>query len=249
MLPAFAALAAIDALYLFLFLDGAYRLKETATNAFTFVVAEGLRRTTFVWRLAAFTALHTLAPTELPLTAGWLAVCYVGIDFTYYWKHRLLHETGLGWSMHSTHHSSSELNLSTAMRTNWLQRILEDAIFAWLTVVGFHPLLVLMFAEVNLFTLTWVHTRIRGRWGIVEYVLNTPAAHRVHHANTQELSSCNYGATFLVWDRLFGTYRAEPQTEVVYGLEEGSRGYNPLRVQFSGMWEFLRSLRKPAIRS
>ena len=242
-LIALLALVILDVLYVFLCLDGGYSARETLANAFTMMVADGLRRLTFVWRLGIFSALHALAPVQLPLTVGWVALCYVLIDLTYYCKHRFfLHGTGFGWSIHSAHHSSTEVNISTSARTSWIQRVLGDFFFAPLVLLGFPPLAVMLLMELNMFTLTWVHTRIRGRFGLLEYVLNTPSAHRVHHAVSRRVSSCNYGAHFLVWDRLLGTYTPEPDTELVYGIEEGPRGHNPFRIQFLGMWEYLRAL-------
>jgi hypothetical protein len=64
-------------------------------------------------------------------------------------------------------------------------------------------------------------------------VLNTPSAHRVHHAANLDYLDANYGGVLIVFDRLFGTYRAEREDlPCRYGLVEPMRGHNPLRIEF-----------------
>ncbi|MFL5319823.1 MAG: sterol desaturase family protein [Myxococcaceae bacterium] len=233
-----AGIGALDAFYVSYFLAGAYRWREILSNFFTMLVCEALRRASLPAKALCFFVLYELSPLKLAVSWSWLLLCYLLVDFLYYWKHRWLHETELGWALHSTHHSSRELDVSTGMRTNWIQRLIEDFFFAPLCLLGFHPLVVLVLVEVNLFSLVWVHTRVRGPWRHLEPWLNTPAAHRVHHGSVHDHAHCNYGATLLIWDRLFGTYRREPDVELVYGVQELEPGLNPLRVQFLGLWRY-----------
>ena len=55
----------------------------------------------------------------------------------------------------------------------------------------------------------FVHTELVPRVGWLEWVVNTPSAHRVHHASNAEYLDKNYGGVLLVWDHLFGSYQAE----------------------------------------
>ncbi len=67
--------------------------------------------------------------------------------------------------------------------------------------------------------------------GSLEKWINTPASHRVHHAINPRYLDKNFGGTFIVWDRLFGTY--EPETErPVYGIVKALRSFDPLVAQF-----------------
>jgi sterol desaturase/sphingolipid hydroxylase (fatty acid hydroxylase superfamily) len=58
-----------------------------------------------------------------------------------------------------------------------------------------------------------------GNLGILEYILVTPSHHRVHHASNEEYLDKNYGDVFIIWDKLFGTFKKEePGKEIAYGL-------------------------------
>ena len=63
----------------------------------------------------------------------------------------------------------------------------------------------------------WIHTRTIGKLGPLEWVLNTPSHHRVHHARNPKYLDKNYAGTLIIWDRMFGTFQAEEE-EPVYGL-------------------------------
>jgi sterol desaturase/sphingolipid hydroxylase (fatty acid hydroxylase superfamily) len=65
----------------------------------------------------------------------------------------------------------------------------------------------------------FVHTELVPRIGWLEWIVNTPSAHRVHHASNPEYLDKNYGGVLLIWDHLFGSYRAErPDIPIRYGL-------------------------------
>jgi len=94
----------------------------------------------------------------------------------------------------------------------------------------------------------WLHTELIGtlpRW--FEYVFNTPAHHRVHHASNPEYLDCNYGGVLIVFDRMFGSFRrALPEVPLRYGLVEPVRSHNPVRIAFHawvGMFADLRRAR------
>ena len=78
----------------------------------------------------------------------------------------------------------------------------------------------------------WIHATWIPRLGWLEYVLNTPSAHRVHHAANLEYLDANYGGVLIVFDRLFGTYRAErDDVPCRYGLVVPMVGYNLLHIE------------------
>lgn len=227
----------------------AWTLKESLANFFILGVGHGSRMVTLPWRFAVFSAVYVVSPLRVATTALTAVACYVALDLIYYWKHRWLHQTAIGWSMHSVHHSSTELNLTTSIRSSWLQRLLDDFFYLPLAALGFEPLLVLVIADLNLTSQFWIHTRVIGRLGPLEWVLNTPSSHRVHHASDRALADKNYGSTLIVWDRIFGTYAAEPPTEPAYGTDAGFLGNDPLRIQFVGLRDYFRGLSRPTERS
>ena len=86
--------------------------------------------------------------------------------------------------------------------------------------------------SLNLLYQFWIHATWIPNLGWLEYVLNTPSAHRVHHAANLEYLDANYGGVLIVFDRLFGTYRAErDDVPCRYGLVVPMVGYNVLHIE------------------
>ena len=235
-------LIALEILYVHQKLDGAYSTQESLANAAILIVGQGTRKLSYGLRLAFFVLLEALTPLRVETTIASVIVCYLGLDLLYYAKHRWVHETALGWSIHAVHHSSPELNLTTSIRSGWIQRFIDDFFYSPLVLCGFSPVVVLLIADINLFSQFWVHTRVKVRLGFLEGLINTPSAHRVHHASDREYANKNYGSTLMIWDRLFGTYQAEPKDrELRYGTADGSWGHNPLKIQFGPLLAYWRA--------
>jgi hypothetical protein len=96
-----------------------------------------------------------------------------------------------------------------------------------LAVLGFPPMMFLTVSSFNTLYQFWIHTRAIGRLGPLEWVLNTPSNHRVHHGRNPKYIDRNHGGTLIIWDRLFGTYQAEEE-EPVYGITTPLRSFNPV---------------------
>jgi sterol desaturase/sphingolipid hydroxylase (fatty acid hydroxylase superfamily) len=168
---------------------------------------------------------------------GWVALLalFIGQEFCYYWFHRAAHRVRWFWCNHAVHHSANELNLAAAYRIGILSRATGSTIFfvplIWL---GFEPRVVFELLSLNLLYQFWIHATWIPKLGWLEVVLNTPSAHRVHHAANLEYLDANYGGVLIVFDRLFGTYRAErDDLPCRYGLVEPMTGYNPLRIELA----------------
>ncbi len=85
----------------------------------------------------------------------------------------------------------------------------------------------------NLLYQFWLHAEWIPRLGWLEYVLNTPSHHRVHHAANLEYLDHNYGGVLIIWDRLFGTFVAErDDLPCRYGLVQPLRSNNPVIIAF-----------------
>jgi sterol desaturase/sphingolipid hydroxylase (fatty acid hydroxylase superfamily) len=160
---------------------------------------------------------------------AWLAAI-VGVDFAYYWFHRLHHELRVLWASHVPHHSSQRYNLSTALRQSWTP-FTALPFYLPLVWLGFSIPLVVAAHGINLLYQFWIHTELIDRLGPLEWVFNTPSHHRVHHgANVQYLDR-NYAGILIVWDRWFGTF--EPEGERVrYGLTKNIASHNPVYAAF-----------------
>jgi sterol desaturase/sphingolipid hydroxylase (fatty acid hydroxylase superfamily) len=185
-----------------------------------------------LWRVvevAALTAVWKLTP--LDLGHGWVAwvVAMIGVDFVYYWDHRMGHEVRLLWSSHVVHHSSERYNYSTALRQTWTG-FYVFIFFIPVVAIGVPVEVALAAYSVNLLYQFWIHTeRIDKMWGWFEYVFNTPSHHRVHHGSQSQYLDRNYGGVLIVWDRMFKSF--EPEGERVrYGLTKNIETHNPLRV-------------------
>jgi sterol desaturase/sphingolipid hydroxylase (fatty acid hydroxylase superfamily) len=152
-------------------------------------------------------------------------------DFAFYWEHRLSHEHRVMWAAHVNHHSSRYFNLSTALRQSWTGFV-GDWVYAPLVLLGFSPAQVARAAQLDLLYQFWVHTELverLPRWA--EWVLSTPAHHRVHHGSNPRYLDRNYGGILIVWDRLFGTF-APAGERVRYGLTTDITTVNPFRIAF-----------------
>jgi sterol desaturase/sphingolipid hydroxylase (fatty acid hydroxylase superfamily) len=176
---------------------------------------------------------HRLFIVPLETIAA-VVVLVIGQDFCYYWFHRASHRVRWFWASHSVHHSSNELNLGASYRFGWTGRLTGAAIFyvpmIWL---GFAPGPVFMAAAFGLLYQFWVHAAWIPKLGWLEYVLNTPSHHRVHHAANPEYLDRNYGGIFIVFDRLFGTFVSErDDVPCRYGLVTPLRSNNPLIIAF-----------------
>ncbi len=152
-------------------------------------------------------------------------------DLCYYWFHRAHHEMRFLWAAHVNHHSSRHFNLSTALRQSWTTPITGPIFWAPLPLLGFAPVQILTAQAISLVYQFWIHTEHIGRLGPLEWVLNTPSHHRVHHGRNVEYLDKNYGGIFIVWDRLFGTFAPE-RAAVDYGLTRNLTTFHPIAIAF-----------------
>ncbi len=185
---------------------------------------------------------------EIPMGAAWAWVlCFVGHDFFYYWFHRFSHEVGAGWAAHVVHHQSEEYNLTVALRQGAFQPAVSWVFYLPLAGFGFPPAMFLAVSAFDTLYQFWIHTRLVGRLGPLEWVLNTPSHHRVHHGRNPRYIDRNHGGTLIVWDRLFGTFAREDD-EPVYGITKPLASFNPLWANFhywAEMWDVARRARRP----
>ncbi|AJE20007.1 sterol desaturase family protein [Azotobacter chroococcum] len=186
---------------------------------------------------------HRLQTLEMSSPAAFVAL-FLGQDFLYYWYHRMAHRVRWFWASHTVHHSPNQLSLATALRLGWTGRLTGNGLFYVLLVwLGFPPLAVTAAVTLNLLYQFWVHAPWMPRLGPLEWVLNTPTHHKVHHASNPEYLDCNYGGVLIVFDRLFGTFvEYRPEIPIRYGLTRPLHSYNPLRIALHGWLELGRDL-------
>lgn len=235
-IPAFIVLIVLEiGLFRFGLRKGRYELQDTAAS-----LAMGLGNLAFGIPFALLIYAMTVQVNHFALFdfgfQWWaFALIFFAEDFIYYWFHRLSHEHRFWWAAHVNHHSSRHYNLSTALRQTWTGNV-AGTFLLWmpLALIGFPPELIVFQKGVSLVYQFWIHTEAVGRLPRpVEWFFNTPSHHRVHHATNPRYLDRNYAGILIIWDRLFGTFVPEDDTEPCrYGIVKQLGTFNPLRIAF-----------------
>ena len=154
--------------------------------------------------------LHYLdIPTWLVVLIGFLI-----LDLFIYLQHVLFHYLPLLWKIHRVHHADMEYDVTTGLRFHPIEIILSMIIkFAVIIFIGAPVLSVIIFEIVLSSAAMFNHSNIKIP-KIVDKILRllfvTPDMHRVHHSIIPSETNTNFGFNFPWWDRLFGTYLAQP---------------------------------------
>ncbi|MCI0573257.1 MAG: sterol desaturase family protein [Myxococcaceae bacterium] len=237
-------LAAVPAFFLLIFVElfigwrrgfNTYRVNDSVSS----LSAGILSQASGVFPAALGFGFYTLAYKHLslfalPKDAWWVWVlALVGYDFCYYWAHRMGHEVNLMWAAHVVHHSSEEYNLSTALRQTSTGFLCGWLFYMPLAIIGVPPFVHAIAGSINLLYQYWIHTKQIGRLGWFDRWFASPSNHRVHHGQNDYCLDRNYGAMFMVWDRLFGTFVDERKDEeIVYGIRGALKSWNPVWTNF-----------------
>lgn len=206
-----------------------YRLNDAVTNincgvtsqvtgAFLKVLTIGLY--TLIFEQYRFMTVENSVAT-------WI-IAFFAYDFCYYWAHRMSHEVNLFWGGHSVHHQSEEYNLSVALRQSSTQTIWTFFFYIPMALFGFDPLVLVSVSGFNLLYQFWIHTESIDRlpkW--FEWFFNTPSHHRVHHARNPKYIDKNHAGTFIIWDKMFGTFKEEEE-KPTYGITKNLNSWNPV---------------------
>ena len=182
-------------------------------------------------RIGMYTvAFEHVAITRLPADALWVWVfALLFYDLCYYWLHRAGHRVAVLWAAHAVHHQSEDYNLGTALRQTSSGFLLGWLFYLPMAVLGVPPLVFGVVALIDLLYQFWVHTQQVGKLGWFDRWFCSPSNHRVHHAVNDVYLDRNYGGILIVWDRLFGSFKEEDDTEpCVYGTRSPLRSWNPL---------------------
>lgn len=176
---------------------------------------------------------------------GWVAwlLCFLANDFIYYWFHRWSHEYRFLWATHVNHHSSMYMNFTTAARTPFLNAVHHIFFWAPLPLLGFDPAMVLIIESIGFLFAFLQHTRVIPKLGPIEWIVNTPSHHRVHHGSNPQYLDKNYGNTLIIFDRMFGTFEEEGE-EVRYGITKNVGSYYLPKVAFHEWQAILKDMRK-----
>ncbi|HLP49434.1 MAG TPA: sterol desaturase family protein [Chitinophagales bacterium] len=209
-----------------------YRMNDAVANLSCGIGSQisGIFTKTFTF--IGYTWLYQHSIWKIEDNALTFILLFIGVDFFYYWFHRLAHEISFLWGSHIVHHQSEEYNLTVALRQAWLQGAFSWVFYLPLAVVGFSPATFITIASLQTLYQFWIHTKLIGKMHpAFEYVFNTPSHHRVHHGVNPKYIDKNHGGTLIIFDRWFNTFQPEEE-EVVYGITKQTNSWNPLWVNF-----------------
>ncbi|MFT6396288.1 MAG: sterol desaturase/sphingolipid hydroxylase (fatty acid hydroxylase superfamily) [Bradymonadia bacterium] len=208
-----------------------YHLKDSATSI---SMGIGYLALATLYKVA-FVAAYVLAYEYRVVDIGsfwWMwPIAVVAQDFCFYWFHRAGHEIRVMWAGHVNHHSSDHYNYSTALRQSWTEHLFGPIFWAPLALIGVPVEVLIAIESFNLLYQYWLHTELIGSMGRFGLVFNTPSFHRVHHGRNLEYLDKNYAGTFIIWDRMFGTFEPEV-APVEYGIVKPLESHNLFVVAF-----------------
>jgi sterol desaturase/sphingolipid hydroxylase (fatty acid hydroxylase superfamily) len=159
----------------------------------------------------------------LPAWASF-ACALVLMDLIIYFQHRLFHAVPIFWRLHRMHHADADFDTTTGIRFHPLEAIASMIIkSAAILILGIGPLAFVVFEIVLNGTSLFNHGNVRihqptDRW--LRWIVVTPDMHRVHHSVEERELNRNFGFNLPWWDRIFGTYQAQPEAGHV-GMEIG----------------------------
>lgn len=177
---------------------------------------------------------------QLPIL-GWYSVpiSILILDFFIYFQHRLFHVVPTLWRLHRMHHTDLDFDTTTGIRFHPLEFALSLGIkCVVILAIGASPLSVLIF-EISLNASSlFNHSNLDlnpalDRW--LRFVVVTPDMHRVHHSSIPVETHSNFGFNFPWWDRVFGTYTAQPKFghhDMEIGLKEFR---DPAKLKFGSL--------------
>jgi len=178
-------------------------------------------------------------------------LAYIIYDFMFYALHYLGHKVRFFWCIHGVHHTAEEMKLTVAVRGSFLIFLHMPHTILWLPILGFDPFMIFIIEMLaNIYGL-YEHAseKIVGRQPWLESIFITPSLHRVHHAKNHQYLDTNYGETFSIWDRVFGTLQIELKDEKpVYGLMgdhvNGEKLWQTQLILWKELWRDIKSADK-----
>ncbi len=184
----------------------------------------------------------------ITIPPSWYSLIFaiVLFDYIFYWAHRWGHEWNIFWGAHIVHHQSEEYNLTVALRQSWFHNLLAFPLFLPIPFLGIDLLSFGAAAGIVTLYQYWIHTKAidrMPRW--FEAIFNSPAHHRVHHGTNAKYLDHNYAATFIIWDKLHGTFIDEDE-QPVYGITTPLRSLNTVWANFhfyAEMWQGSKQLK------
>jgi sterol desaturase/sphingolipid hydroxylase (fatty acid hydroxylase superfamily) len=247
-IPIYAIVIGFEFFYSYFHNKGLYTTKGLASNVYLTALNMGLDilvRGICLLVLNYFYS-HRFFDWEGSVFWYWV-VLLITEDFMYYWLHRIDHFCRFFWAVHVTHHSSEEFNFTVGFRSSVFQPLYRFIYFIPLALIGFKAIdIMFIYSATQIFGIL-AHTQTVGKLGWLEYIFITPSHHRVHHGSNVRYLDKNMGMLFVFWDKLFGTFQKEEETDPVkYGLTDNINTYHPVKMVFHEWKNIIVDLKKPS---
>lgn len=148
---------------------------------------------------------------------SWAAILggVVLLDLILYLQHVMFHAVPALWRLHRMHHADLDIDVTTGARFHPVEILLSMVIkFAAIAALGVTPAAVVLFEVLLNVTSMFNHANARIPLAVepaLRSLIVTPDMHRVHHSVERDETNSNFGFNLSLWDRLFGTYRAQPR--------------------------------------
>jgi len=232
-IPVFFALMSIELVFEAITKKRTYRLNDAITNINLGALSQISGVFTKLVSVGIYTVVYELLPYE-KLPANWVTfiLLFFLYDLCFYWSHRMAHQISLFWGGHVVHHQSEDFNLTVALRQSSTAFIWSFPFYLPLAFMGFDPVQFITVGAFNLLYQFWIHTEHIEKLGWLEYILNTPSHHRVHHGRDPKYIDKNYAGVFIIWDRMFGTFKEEEERPT-YGITKPVNSWNPVYANFA----------------
>ncbi|MCZ6458786.1 MAG: sterol desaturase family protein [Gammaproteobacteria bacterium] len=159
---------------------------------------------------------------------GWVTIvlAMLILDFAIYLQHIMFHAVPLFWRMHRMHHADLDFDVTTGARFHPIEILLSMGIKLMVVAALGPPVVAVVMFEVLLNASSMFnHGNVRVPLSldrVLRWLVVTPDMHRVHHSILPNETNSNFGFNLAWWDRLFGTYRAQPvagHDEMTIGIE------------------------------
>lgn len=172
-----------------------------------------------------FNNLQVLGLPSLPLSFT-VILCVITLDLFIYLQHIMFHAVPIFWRLHQVHHADLDYDVTTGARFHSLEILLSMLIKVSVIMLLGPPVIAVIIFEILLnATAMFNHSNVALPLNLDRFLrklIVTPDMHRVHHSTITNEANSNFGFNLPWWDRIFGTYTAQPSlghTEMEIGLK------------------------------
>lgn len=215
----FVFLLCIEVLFFFYSINK-YKKKEVFVNIAAGTTGSALQFIVKIYFLAnIYPFVYQYRLFDMPI--GWyqLITTFFIYTFLQWFIHYLEHKVRILWCLHEVHHSATQMNITTGIRTSVFDIVSMELLFLIIPFFGFHYIFYFLFYTINKIWGSFIHIsdKIIGQIPVLKYLLVTPAGHQIHHASNKHYLDKNFGELVPWFDYIFKTYATDNKGTITYG--------------------------------